>query len=97
MEILITGSARTYENIFTFDGIPGHKIVLIYSAKFKNLEAYDREALDIYESGNVIGQAVWRTVYEIKAGPSYPPRTSIRSSLQRAEFKNLSPNSLQRV
>lgn len=57
--------AGVFENIFTYEGKPGHEIVLLYEAKFRVSE--DVAGYDIVESGLVVGRAVWRSVEEIKA------------------------------
>lgn len=56
----------TLENIFTYEGSPGHEIVLVYDAKFIDPSLYERKEMDIVESGRVVGQAVWRSVDDIR-------------------------------
>lgn len=51
------------ENIFTYEGRPGHEIVLLYKAK---ILAPVKENYSIVESGRVVGQAVWRSLAEIQ-------------------------------
>ncbi len=66
-DITVSELQDCYENIFTYEGQKGHEIVMLYSAEFKNKSVYQQQELDIYESGVVIGKAVWRSVAEIKA------------------------------
>jgi ADP-ribose pyrophosphatase YjhB (NUDIX family) len=55
----------TFENIFSYEGIPGHEIVLVYEVRFIDTSLYLQKEIDIVESGQVIGQAVWRSIDEI--------------------------------
>jgi putative intracellular protease/amidase len=54
------------ENIFTYEGQPGHETVMLFSAKFKDSDAYNKPEFDIYEGGVVVGKAVWRSLEEIR-------------------------------
>jgi putative intracellular protease/amidase len=56
-----------FENIFVYEGQPGHEIVMLYNVTIKNQAAYEKEAMDIYESGVVVGQGVWRSLAEMKS------------------------------
>ncbi len=73
-EVQVSGLTASFENIFTFEGLSGHEIILLFSADFKNKSVYENKELDIFESGVVIAKAVWRSVTEIKAEGSklYP-------------------------
>lgn len=64
----------SYENIFTFEGGEGHEVIMLFKAEFSNPQAYEKESFDIYESGQVVAKAVWRSLAEIKAEKSklYP-------------------------
>ena len=64
----------TFENIFVYEGIKGHEIVMLYNTEFADSSIYDRHELDIVESGQVVSQAVWRSLAEIQAEGSqlYP-------------------------
>ena len=54
------------ENIFTFNGIPEHEIVFVYSAEFKNKEAYTSPLkAGINTEGNAI-KLVWASIEEIR-------------------------------
>ncbi len=66
-EAVISGLKAAFENIFTFDGHEGHEIIMLFSADFKNKDVYYQSDLEIFESGLVIGKAVWRSIAEIKA------------------------------
>jgi len=37
------------ENIFTWEGIPGHELILVYEAKFEDESVYNKEYFDIYD------------------------------------------------
>lgn len=53
---------HTFENIFTYEGQPGHQIILLYSAEFVS---GIKESYPIIEGGKAIGAAVWRSLEEI--------------------------------
>lgn len=42
------------ENLFTFDGEPGHEIVLLYTARFRDETFYHRDDLVILDSGSPV-------------------------------------------
>jgi len=50
----------TLENIFTYNGAPGHEIVLIYDGKFTDNSLYAREFLPGVESNGQSFEARWR-------------------------------------
>lgn len=56
----------TFENIFVYEGKKGHEIVLLFDTKFVDSENYNKQELDIFESGKVINKAVWRSLDEIR-------------------------------
>lgn len=57
----------TFENIFYYEGRPGHEMVMLFPVKFEDASAYQRNEMDIIESGIVINKAVWRTAKEIES------------------------------
>jgi len=63
------------ENIFTFQGNPGHEVVFVYEARFVNEADYDREFFEICEPNFERYNAVWRPVDDLRAGHVllYPP------------------------
>jgi hypothetical protein len=56
----------SFENIFVYEGKPGHEIVMLFAGNFVDLAAYELQEFDIVESGQVIGKAVWRSFQEIR-------------------------------
>lgn len=64
-EIEVGRLLETFENIFVYEGEPGHQIILMYEAKFKDQDSYNKE-FEIDESGKIVGKAVWRSVKEIE-------------------------------
>ncbi len=48
------------ENIFNFDGKPGHEIVLIFDAEFIDRSLYARELITGIEDDELPVRAVWR-------------------------------------
>lgn len=65
LEVTVSGMLASFENIFTFDGHPGHEIIMLFDTQFKDRSAYARTELNILESGKVVGQAVWRSIEQI--------------------------------
>jgi ADP-ribose pyrophosphatase YjhB (NUDIX family) len=55
---------NVFENIFTYEGKQSHEIVLVYAAK---LVSAPQQSYEINESGKVVGNAVWRSLEEIRA------------------------------
>ena len=40
----------TFENLFTYEGRPGHEIVMIYDADFENRLLYEKDVIDVNEA-----------------------------------------------
>jgi 8-oxo-dGTP pyrophosphatase MutT (NUDIX family) len=64
----------TVENIFTFNGTPGHEIVMIYDGALKRPGLYDQAVIVGGEANGEEIQAVWLGVDEFGDGKSilYP-------------------------
>jgi 8-oxo-dGTP pyrophosphatase MutT (NUDIX family) len=64
----------TVENIFHFNGMPGHEIVLIYDGILKESGLYDREMILGKEVNGEEIRAVWKNLDEFGEGKSilYP-------------------------
>ncbi len=63
----------TIENIFTFDGKPGHEIVLVYEGSFVDPHLYDVESVSCRDDdGEFV--ALWKSIEEFKMGKAilYP-------------------------
>lgn len=50
----------SFENIFVCDGFPGHEIVLIYEAKFRDPIFYQRDEMSAVEDNGEVFKAVWK-------------------------------------
>ncbi|EWH10983.1 NUDIX hydrolase [Catenovulum agarivorans DS-2] len=50
-EIEVGSYLTTFENLFTFNGIAGHQIVLLLSAKFKDKQIYQQDNIQCNEEG----------------------------------------------
>jgi ADP-ribose pyrophosphatase YjhB (NUDIX family) len=61
------------ENIFIFDGKPGHEIVLVYEATFVDSRLYEVESFRCRDNGGEF-VAVWKPIAQFQAGkaPLYP-------------------------
>ncbi|MBC7871531.1 MAG: NUDIX domain-containing protein [Chitinophagaceae bacterium] len=65
----------TLESIFTFDGQPGHEIVLIYDGKFVDESVYEMDSLEaVDKDGEYLFIAVWKELEDFLYGsdPLYP-------------------------
>lgn len=62
------------ENIFTFNGKPGHEIVLIYDGAFKDPEFYAQAVIRGQEANGEEICAVWKSIDKFGEGKSilYP-------------------------
>lgn len=67
LKVTVHKLVETFENIFIYEGKPGHEIVMLFDTEFNDSKNYDRAEIDIVESGKIISQAVWRTVEEIRS------------------------------
>ncbi|NIN67278.1 MAG: NUDIX domain-containing protein [Anaerolineae bacterium] len=55
------------ENIFTYDGKPGHEIVLVYEASFADVELYNIESIACCDDdGEFV--ASWKSLADFRAG-----------------------------
>lgn len=52
----------TLENIFTYNGNPGHELVLLYQAEFVDSSFYQDAERQIIEGGQVVSTAVWKPI-----------------------------------
>ena len=64
----------TVENIFTFNGMPGHEIILIYDGALKESGLYDRAVIVGKEANGEEIRAVWKSIDDFGEGKSilYP-------------------------
>ncbi|MBD2232916.1 NUDIX hydrolase [Phormidium tenue] len=56
------------ENIFVYEGEPGHEIVFVYDGRFVDESLYGQESLDVVE-GKRQFKAVWRSPADLRHGP----------------------------
>jgi 8-oxo-dGTP pyrophosphatase MutT (NUDIX family) len=63
------------ENIFEYEGEPGHEIVFIYDGRFVDEALYERDSLAVVE-GKREFKAVWRSLQELRSGTArlVPPK-----------------------
>jgi putative intracellular protease/amidase/ADP-ribose pyrophosphatase YjhB (NUDIX family) len=67
LKIVVHKLVETFENIFIYEGKPGHEIVMLFETEFSDPKDYEHTEIDITESGKVVSKAVWRTVDEIRS------------------------------
>ncbi|MBE9157645.1 NUDIX hydrolase [Nodosilinea sp. LEGE 06152] len=56
------------ENIFVYEGAPGHEIVFVYDGRFVDESLYEQESLMAME-GKRQFEAVWRSPSALRTGP----------------------------
>lgn len=61
------------ENLFTFEGRPGHEIVLVYEAYLKDASLYKKETFEGRDSGGPF-RAEWKALstFDPENAPLYP-------------------------
>jgi len=64
----------TLENIFTYEGHPGHEIVLIYEGDISSPEPYERQVITGLEDGGGQFKVVWKSLADFgpDGDPLYP-------------------------
>ncbi|MCK6626289.1 MAG: NUDIX hydrolase [Anaerolineae bacterium] len=64
----------TLENVFIYNGQPGHEIVQVYDAEFVDRSLYEREALLGLEDNGLTFKAFWKPLAELQndSRPLYP-------------------------
>ncbi|HEX8598438.1 MAG TPA: NUDIX hydrolase [Chloroflexia bacterium] len=63
----------TLENIFVYNGLPGHEIMLVYDAEFVDATLYEQGELNAHEDDGVPFRALWKPLSEFGPGaPLYP-------------------------
>lgn len=65
----------TIESVFTFDGLPGHEIALVYAGRLADPAQYQRPRIMGAEPDGTPITAVWMDMETFRAGraPLYPP------------------------
>jgi ADP-ribose pyrophosphatase YjhB (NUDIX family) len=63
------------ENIFTYEGRPGHEVVFAYSARVAEAWIHETESFERVEASGLRHEVVWVPLAELRAGgpPLYPP------------------------
>jgi len=62
------------ENLFTYEGKPGHEIVLIYKAELADRTLYEKAFIEGHEDDNSDFKAEWKSLSDFADGkpPLYP-------------------------
>lgn len=63
------------ENIFEYNGVPGHEIVLLYQAEFVDRSIYDLEVMDCEEIDGMPFKSYWKRIDDFRDEgnpPLYP-------------------------
>jgi 8-oxo-dGTP pyrophosphatase MutT (NUDIX family) len=63
----------TLENIFVYNGLPGHEIMLVYDGELADAAVYEQGELEAQEEDGVPFRALWKPLEEFGPGaPLYP-------------------------
>ena len=63
----------TLENIFSYNGVPGHEIVMVYDGKFSDGSLYELASIPGVESNGALFVAKWHNLNEFSSQmPLYP-------------------------
>lgn len=67
----------TIENVFTFEGKPGHQVVLVYDGDFVDKSLYSTGTIEGHDErpgGEIAIKAVWKPIEYFRKGeaPLYP-------------------------
>ena len=62
------------ENVFVFNGTPGHEIAMVYDGVLVDLRLYDQSVISVIEANGEEIRAMWKNLDEFGAGKSilYP-------------------------
>jgi len=62
------------ENVFVFNGTPGHEIVMVYDGALIDSKLYDQAVIAVIEANGEEVRAAWKSLDEFEAGKSilYP-------------------------
>ena len=71
------------ENIFHFNGMPGHEIVMIYDGALKDSGLYDQDVIVGKEVNGDIFRALWKSLDEFESGRLILYPTGLVELLQR--------------
>lgn len=58
-DIEVLSYMHTFENIFVFNGSPGHQIAILLEAKFKDISIYELDKTTFIEGDNTVHTAKW--------------------------------------
>jgi 8-oxo-dGTP pyrophosphatase MutT (NUDIX family) len=72
----------TLENIFTFDGKPGHEIIMIYDGALRDSGLYERPVIVGQEVDGEEFRASWKNISEFGVGKSILYPTGLLEMLQ---------------
>lgn len=62
------------ENIFVFNGKPGHEIVMVYDGELSKSKLYEQAEMEVTEANGEVVRAMWKSLDEFEEGQSilYP-------------------------
>lgn len=73
-EVLDPRYLGTLENLFVYDGQPGHELVLLYEGTLADPARYEQSELTAYEDDGTPFRALWKPLADFGPGkaPLYP-------------------------
>lgn len=88
--ITVNDQFQVFENIFEFNGQPGHEIVFILDAQFTDLSFYERKVY-IGNEGQAEFKAMWIPMSEFIVGKKILYPTGFASTLSKSNTHRSSP------
>jgi 8-oxo-dGTP pyrophosphatase MutT (NUDIX family) len=79
------------ENVFTYDGQPGHEIVLVYEANFVDSSLYDLESVKCKDNGDWVA-AMWKPMDDFRRGKAILYPEGVLDLLESRGERNLPSN-----
>lgn len=72
-EIAALHPLATIENVFVYDGRPGHEVIVVYSAEFAGRDFYERETIAAVEDDGTAFTLAWHDPDDLPEGvPLFP-------------------------
>src|SRR5205823_1813979 len=69
---------QTFENIFVYEGKPGHEILLVYEAAFADSAAYTQSEFEGRGEHGDVMRMLWKPLEDFRAGAILYPEGLLR-------------------
>lgn len=74
LELEVGGLIGIVENLYSYQGVPGHEVCLVFSARLMDEAVYDLDAFECVEPSGMRHATLWVPLDELRGGaiPFYP-------------------------